>query len=145
MIIACCLLILAVLSIFSVVLGSSFMGIVSQQSIDNTAIVNGTSTTFVIEGTEFYFNIDPITGAIAMIITFSAMAVFFGIKLFGSGLSDETVRVLTIAVIYTALWTVLSLLPIPLLFSIEVFGALIYVVLTIAYVGGVVQKFSGVS
>lgn len=143
MIIAGCLLILMVLSLFSIILGSSFMGIASLQTIDNTAIVNGTSSTFVIEGVEVVFSIDPVAGAIAMIITFGTVAALLGMQFLGSGLSDASVRIVSIGIIYTTIWTLLSILAIPLMFAIEVFGALIYVTLTLAYVVGVAQKIGG--
>jgi len=143
MIIAVCLLILTVLSLFSVVLGSSFFGIITEQTISNTAIVNGSTTTFVVETTTFFFNIDPIAGMIANIIGWSSLALIIGIRLFGTGLSDESVRIGSLAIIYTAIWTILSALVIPLMFAIEIFGVLIYITLTIAYAIGVIQKIAG--
>lgn len=140
MLVAGCLLILVVLSVFSVILGSSFMGIIVEQTISNTVIVNGSATTFVVENTQFVFNIDPIAGMVASLAGWVAIALIFGIRGFGTGLSDDTSRIATMITIYTAVWTILSTLVIPLVFQIEIFGAIIYVVLTIAYAIGVVQK-----
>jgi len=143
MIIGACLLILTMLSLLSVILGSSFMGIITEQTINNNVIINGSTTTFVIEGTDFFFTIDPIAGMIANIVAWTSLACLIGIKVLGTGLSDEAVRIGALAIIYTAVWTLLSTLAIPLMFQIEVFGALIYVSLTIAYTVGVIQKIAG--
>lgn len=143
MLIAGCLLILVMLSLFSVILGSAFFGIISELTINNVAIINGSATTFVIGTQEFFVNIDPIVGMIDNIIIWCSIALLIGIQAFGSGLSDEAVRIGSLSIIYTAIWTLLSTLAIPLLFAIELFGALIYVTLTIAYTVGVIQKIAG--
>jgi len=143
MLIAGCLLILVVLSVFSVILGSSFMGIIVEQTISNTVVVNGSATTFVVESMEFVFNIDPIAGMVGSLALWVGIALVFGIQIFGTGLSDDASRIATMITIYTAIWTILSTLVIPLIFAIEVFGAIIYVVLTIAYAVGVIQKIGG--
>ena len=142
MIVSATLLILVVLSLFSVVLGNSFFGIVVEQTISNSLIINGSTTTFSVQTSDLVFSIDPIAGMIANIITWTSIALLIGIRAFGSGLSDEAVRIGSLGIIYTAVWTLLSALAIPLIFAIELFGALIYIVLTIAYVIGVIQKIS---
>ena len=119
------------------------MGIIVEQTISNTVIVNGSTTTFVVENLSFTFSIDPIAGMVASLAGWVAIAVAFGIRAFGTGLSDESARIATLITIYSAIWTILSTLVIPLMFAIEVFGAVIYVVLTIAYAVGVIQKITG--
>lgn len=143
MIIAATLLILVVLSIFSVILGASFFGVIIDTSISNSAIINGSATTFMGGAGDLVFNIDPIAGMVASLAGWVAIALAFGIRAFGSGLSDEASRIATLTTIYAAIWTILSALAIPLIFAIEIFGAFIYVTLTIAYTVGVIQKIGG--
>lgn len=143
MLIAGCLLILVVLSLFSVVLGSSFFGIISELTVDNISIINGSTTTFIVETQEFFINIDPIIGMIDNIILWTSIALLIGLRAFGTGLSDESVRIASLGIIYTSIWFLLSTLAIPLMFAIELFGALIYTTLTIAYAVGVIQKIAG--
>lgn len=88
--------------------------------------------------------IDPLTGAISIIVVIATATALLGIQFLGSGLSDNSVRVLITVAIYASIWTILSLLAIPLIKGIEFFGTLIYVGLTIGYIIGVMEKISGV-
>ena len=137
------LLIMTVLTIFSVVLGGTWTGSITESFIDSGAIVNGTSSTFVVEGQDFVFSIDPVTGFIASLIVIVSLASILGLSVLGSGLSDASVRVMIMIITYSSIWATLSILSYPLIASIEIFGALMYVVITIAYAVGVVQKIDG--
>jgi len=79
-----------------------------------------------------------------IIIAIAVGMAVIGFRVLGSGLSDPSVRVLITAVVYTGIWTMLSLLAIPLLYGIEIFGTLIYIALSLGYVIGVIEKISGV-
>jgi len=138
-----CLVILLILTLISVVLGSNFTGSTTESTINNEAIVNGSSSTFEIAGTDIVLNIDPVIGAIVIIIIIATLGALLGIQVLGSGISTESVRVLIIAISYTGIWGVLSALSMSLIISIEIFGSLIYVILTIGYVIGIIQKISG--
>ena len=131
------------MTLISILLGSSFTDSLVPTTIDNEAIINGTTTSFEILNTDVILNIDPIIGAISIIIIIATVGAIIGIQVLGSGLSSESVRVLIMAIAYTGIWTVLSILSFPLITSIEIFGSLIYVVLTIGYVIGIIQKFGG--
>lgn len=143
MIIGMCLVILLILTLISVVLGSNFTGSTTESTINNEAIVNGSSSTFEIAGTDIVLNIDPVIGAVVIIIIIATLGALLGIQVLGSGISTESVRVLIIAISYTGIWGVLSALSMSLIISIEIFGSLIYVILTIGYVIGIIQKISG--
>lgn len=145
MIIAVCLVIMTILTLFSVILGSSWTGALGSIDIGETIIVNGTSQDFAIQGIDFSLNIDPVSGFISSIIVIVSIAAILGINIVSSGLSDSAVRIMTMGIVYTSIWTTLSTLSAPLIKSIEIFGALIYIVLTIAYAVGVVQKIDGES
>ena len=131
------------MTLISVLLGSSFTDTLVSTTIDNEAIINGTITSFEIWNTDIILNIDPIIGAISIIIVVATVGAVIGIQILASGLSPESVRVLIMAIAYTGVWTVLSILSFPLITSIEIFGGLIYVILTIGYVIGIIQKLGG--
>jgi len=138
-----CLLPLLLLTIISVLFGENFIGYILEQDIKSTATVNITDTTTIDWGENLIeFNIDPITGMIAIIITIAIFTILIGIQILASGLSETSVKALMVATSYTGLWGVLSVLSIEIIKSIELVGSLIYVVLTIGYVIGVMEKMS---
>ena len=142
MILALSLIILVVLSLFSVILGNSIIGSQVENVIGNDLIINGTTTTVNVNANAL-FSIDPFLGLIGMIIVLIVLATAVGIQVLGSGLSPETVRIIVIGTAYGGLWIMFSLLAEPLISSIAVFGSLIYISLTIGYIWGVVQKIAG--
>ena len=141
MIIGIALGIMVILSIFSVVLGSSFM------SIDfETRWVRAISQGLSVE-TRFQdstFAIDELEGMLVIITVIITLASLVGIRVLASGLSDASVKVITVATAYGGIWSVLSVLSISMIKEISLFGSLIYITLTIAYVVGIVQKHVGV-
>ena len=141
MLISITLAIMIVITLFSIIAGNSFIGNVIDNIVNNELIVNGTGSTIGLDSSTL-FNIDPVIGFTATIIVIVALASVLGIQLFGSGLSPATVRVMIIGISYTGIWIVFSLLGEPLISSIEIFGGLLYVTLTIGYVIGVVQKIA---
>jgi len=143
MLISITLLILILITLFSIVAGNSFTGSVIKNVIDNDLIVNGTGTSVGIESTDVLFNVDPVIGFTVTIIVIVGLATAIGIQVLGSGLSPSSVRIMIIGIAYSGVWIVFSLLAEPLISSIEIFGTLIYISLTIGYVIGVIQKMSG--
>jgi len=141
MILGLSLLILIVLSLFSVILGNSFIGSEVENVIGNELLINGTTTEVGVE-TEAIFYIDPFLGITAMIIVLVILATAVGVQVLGSGLSPTTVRIIVIGTAYGGIWVLFSLLAEPLISSIEIFGSLIYITLTIGYIWGVIQQFS---
>ena len=143
MLIGISLMILVVLTLFSLVLGEEFISVSEDVFVDNSALVNGTITTFEVELESFIFEIDPLIGGIAIIITITTIATLVGGQFLGSGLSPASVRVIIMVAGYVGLWGVLSILVIDLIKSIAVFGSIIYITITLAYTIGVVQKVGG--
>jgi len=143
LIIGLCLSILLVLTLVSVVVGSNFIDSLVQSDIDQEVLIDGGSSTFEISGTDIMFNIDPIIGAIVILIAIIAFAIVIGIQVLGSGISPESIRIIISCTMYAGMWGILSVLSSPLIISIEVFGSLIYISLTIAYVIGIIQKLGG--
>lgn len=82
-------------------------------------------------------------GIISFIIVIVVLASVVGINVVGSGLSDSSVRTITIGTAWGGMWLVFTVLSLPLMLSIEVFGVFIYVILTVLYVIGVYQKIGG--
>lgn len=143
MLVGLTLLILGVITIFSLILGGGLIG----TTLDNTyyleSIVNGSTTTVVLGGDDVIFAIDPAVlgiGALAVII---GIAVVLGVQAFASGLSVESIRVILACIMYGAVWILLSIYAMPLISAIEVFGVIIYTVLLIGYLVGVIQNIVG--
>lgn len=86
--------------------------------------------------------IDAITGALAIIIALVAIAAVVGIQVLGSGISEQSVKTIITVVGYASIWGIFSILSINLINAIEIFGHIIYLVLTIIYAIGVMNKLS---
>jgi len=142
------LLPLIVLSIFSVVLQVSN----PIWAIIGAVLVIGVMTAYAVWQTmegqvdtginipSFTFGLDETIGAI-LILTVVAVAVgIIGIRIFGSGFGETTVKYITLILTYVGIWMLFSLIAYPLIISITGLGTLIYLGLTIAYTIGVIQK-----
>jgi len=141
------LLPMVVLSFLTVIFGSEWIDIIIGQydlSHENIQYYNDLAEFMGHEGLtgQATFSIDVLTGAIAIIVGIIALATLLGIQILGSGLSDTSVRLISILSAYIGLWSVLSVLCIPLIIEIEIFGQLIYIGLTLAYTIGVIEKIS---
>jgi len=134
------LFIMFVLVIFNIILGGSFISTSTTLVIDTDTLIDGVSYTYKSESENFLFEIDSLEGMIILLTTITTIATFTGVQVLGSGLSDSSVHTLVIVAIFSGIWIILSVLVAPLVWSIEIFGTLIYVLLTIAYAIGVVQK-----
>lgn len=86
--------------------------------------------------------IDSITGALAIIIVLISVAVIVGIQVLGSGISEQSVKTIITIVGYASVWGFFSLLSYNLIISIEIFGFIIYLILTIIYMIGVMEKLT---
>jgi hypothetical protein len=86
--------------------------------------------------------VDTLTGAFAIVVGLAALSAVVGIQVFGSGISEQSVRIISLIVGWGAVWGVFSALGWNLINSIEIFGYLIWVALTILYAYGVLSKIS---
>lgn len=143
MLIGLTLFILGVLTIFSVVLGSNLSGSVLDTTVEQNIIVNDTITTIEFTGDDMLFVIDPTVATIAVFIAIIAIAALLGIQFLGSGLSPESIKIIMSCILYGAVWGLLSVLAMPLILAIEIFGTIIYMVLLIGYIVGVIQSITG--
>lgn len=128
--------VLIVLTLFSVIAGANWALVGTNPSLRGSGIQS-----IEVAGS---FQIDELTGAIGIIIVIVVIAVLFGIRLLNSGLSETSVKSLTIGVSYVGLWILFSVFAQPLLMEIQIFGLFLYIVLTIMFAIGVLQKISGV-
>lgn len=148
MLISLSLLIMMVIVVFSLILGNGFFGVIQGITISNSTIINGSTSTILIEGGNVIFNIDTsnlIVGGIALLGTVVGIALIAGIKILGSGLSDSSVKIVLIIWAFSGIWLTLTILAVNLIASIEIFGSIIYVMITIAYAVGVIRKVGGSS
>ena len=135
-----CMAIMGVLMILSVISGNDFTGVTSGDGVDVNAIVNGSTTDFVIDAYDATFSINAVEGAIIWFVVIGTIVAIFSFQVLGTGLSDVGVSTLRAGFFYGGVWGVLSVLTWDLVISIEIFGAIIYIVLTMLYVIGVFQK-----
>ena len=134
---------LMIITILSIVSGNSFIGIIVENVVDNKLIVNGTTTTLEIPVEDIVFGLDPITGGLVLITTLAVLGAIITIQVVGSGMSGNGSRIIMVAAFYGGIWTILSLVSYPMIVSIEIFGVLLYLILTILYAVGVVGKYFG--
>lgn len=146
MIIGITLGILIILTLFSFVLGENFIGTTINVFVDNSALVNGSNTTFEVLTKDVLFQVDTsqlLIAGIALIIAIVAVAGITGIQILASGLNPESAKIVVILVGYIGIWSALSVIAFNLITSIEVFGSVIYISITLGYSIGVIQKISG--
>jgi len=85
------------------------------------------------------FNINMVTGIIALIIGLVAVGVVAGIRILGSGFSDYAVKLIHKSATYYGLWGVFSALSITTFLGIPYFGLFFWLGLTLLYSLGFFQ------
>jgi len=128
---------LIVLTFLSVIFGNEFIVILSMEQIEEEKTVWEWFEHF--EGDLMSIGMG---GGVSIIVLIAGVSIILGLQVLGSGLSDTTLKVLTILTAYISLWIILSLLSMPLLIESELFGILIYTILTLIYVIGMIEKIS---
>ena len=132
--------ILIIIALFSIIIGGNLETIESQ-TININGTSSGTSSNFDFSDLSQAFYIDDLIGAIVIIIIIISISALLGLRIFSSGLSETSVKMLTIGISYIAIWSMFSALSYSLIVEIEVFGFIIYIILTLGFVIGIVQKF----
>lgn len=143
MIVGITLAIMLLLTILSIVFGQNFGSGLVDTTTEGLTLINGTSTTVVLGKGDVLFSIDSIEGAIPIMAAMLVVVILLGITALATGLSPQTVKIGTFLIFYIGIWVLLSVNAEPLIRSIEIFGGLLYVVLTIGYTFGVFQSLSG--
>lgn len=80
-------------------------------------------------------------GFIILIVGLMALAVIVGLRVLGSGTANSMVLVLGTA--YLGVWAVFSVLAMPLITSMPIFGNIMYFILTLIFTLGIVKSFQG--
>ena len=132
------------LSVLSLVLGSSFASYSTTILIDNEAIINGSSATYFSDETiNYIINMNTLAGQMTFLtIIVIGIAVAVGITILGSGISASNAKIIVMITAYVGIWTILTGLSGALIISIEIYGTVIYICLTIVYIIGVLQQIS---
>lgn len=143
MLVGITLAIMLLLTILSIIFGQNFGSGIVDSTTEGLTLINGTSTTVVLGKGDVLFSIDLIEGSIPIMAVMLVVVILLGITALATGLSPQTVKLGTFLIFFIGFWVLLSVNAEPLIRSIEIFGGLLYVVLTIGYTIGVFQTLSG--
>ena len=146
MLITLSLAIIIVIVMFSLILGKDIISTITEIGVDNESLVDGVPITYVVENVDVIFTIDISNLVVAGIVLLSAIiliATITGIQVLGSGLSPASVRIYILLTGFVGIWGTLSILALDLIISIQIFGSVIYITLTLMYTIGVIQKITG--
>ncbi|MFX1501187.1 MAG: hypothetical protein ACFFDH_09520 [Promethearchaeota archaeon] len=143
MLIGLTLFIMAMVSFLNIIMGATWGSITLDAYVNNNVLVNGTTTNFQGGYGSFVFGIDSVTGMISAIWFIGAIAIGVGIHVLGSGLGETAQRYFTLGVIYLGIWGALTTLTWNLIIAIQIFGAIIYILLTVGYAVGCISKIAG--
>ena len=145
MIVGITLAIMVMLTLLSIVFGSDFASVFISTKYEAESIVDGVRSV-VVGGNEtgnVVFGMNELEGAIPILGVMLVIVLLLGITVVATGLSGETVKIAVYLTFYIGLWVLLSSFSESLIRSIDIFGALIYITLTIGYTIGVIQNLSG--
>lgn len=89
------------------------------------------------------FDLDIATYGIVFLTVIGASVIWIGLNVLATGFVSSAVKVAISIVLYVAIWSLLSILSLDLLFLNQVVGTLIYTFLCLLYIIGVAQVLSG--
>lgn len=89
--------------------------------------------------TETSFN-NSYTGLWAMGVGFVLLATVVGLRIFGWGVSEESIKTILMLAFYTALWLIFAGLSYPLISAMELIGAISWFVITVMYAIGILSN-----
>ena len=124
MILALSLMILIVITLFSVILGGTLVAGLANVAINNDALVDGVSSTFEVVGQDVIFSIDTtslIVAGISLIVAIIIVATITGITVLGSGLNPQSARIVIFLTGYIGIWSTLTALAFNLIANIIFF------------------------
>ena len=132
--------ILLVLTLLNVFAGGGFIGNSTTMTADYTVLINGTGQTVNYEDQTIALGLGELEGAIAWFLIIAVVVALLCFQIIGTGVGEIGQRTIRTTIIYTGLWSVLSVTSWALIMSIASFGWLIWLTLTIIYAIGVFQK-----
>lgn len=130
------------LTLLSLFLGGGYPSTEIEAIVDTQQIINGTEATFEIASKRINLFLSPTDGFFSVLVAIGVIILLLGVRVVGSGLNDEALRLISFILIYGGMWGCLSLLARGFLFNIPYFGLFFYVFLTILYVIGAIRKLS---
>lgn len=133
--------VLVILAFVILIFGNNFSFYSGSETITSISIINGTITEKV-TNYSLNFGISIQEGILSLIVGITVVVALIGLQILGSGLNDETVRVLTVIITYIGVWTFLSSFTYDLFLMVAWFW-IIYWFFTFLYVFGVVEKITG--
>lgn len=103
-----------------------------------TGTVNGTTSSYPVSGS-FDVIYGSLTGFLVLVGVIGGIAIAASILVVGSGLTESGARTVYQIIWFTALWSILSLLPAPYLFAAGIFGIALYFGITFFFVYNVIS------
>lgn len=126
--------------IMAVVGGVTYTEDYSLDTKDNGSMsINGSDTSYDLPDTDNNFNLWSADGFVAILIIAIAIGAVAGISFLGSGLSEYSQNIVFVSVTYMGVWAVCSLAMYQYVQDIPLFGAVVWLVLTVMYMFGVVE------
>ena len=121
------------ISLFSIILEgtTSNVSFIIQDNANNLTVLQ-----------DFSFVLDDFYLALGIIIGLIILAGVIGIGVLGTGISGTSIKIIIIALAYISLWVFLTIFSLDLIFSIEIFGILIYFILCFCYLVGIISKLA---
>lgn len=105
--------------------------------------INGTPTGQIeLPGDSEEFNMWGLEGAFIILIIAIALGIAAGIRVLGSGLSDEAGHIIFASTVYLGLWGVLTIVVTDFMFG-TLLISMLWLILTIIYVIGVTMDING--
>ena len=89
------------------------------------------------------FDLDIATYGVSFLTIIGASVIWIGLNVLATGFVSSAVKIGISIVLYVAIWVLLSILALDLLFLNKAVGSLIYMFLCLIYIIGVFQTLSG--
>lgn len=142
------LLILLIVAGFNQLLVYTNVNLASSSSINvnpttGNQTINEETSQYTGDSTQAVFNIDMVTGLIALIIALVVVGVVAGIRVLGSGLSEHSVKLIYNSTVYYGLWFLFSALAFTAFNSIPTYGIFLWLGMTLIYSLGFFQTING--
>jgi len=119
---------------------TTMIGNYSSESGGEIVIDNETGSVDIPEAGEHEFNLGGAQGALVLLIIAIAVGTASGIRILGSGLSDYSQALLFKSIALMGLWAILTVFTFDLIFTNEIIGSIIWILLTIMFVLGFVSS-----
>jgi len=91
---------------------------------------------------DFSYVLDNFWLAIGIIIAIAIVVIALGITLFSSGIKEISIKMSASIILYISVWIFVSVYSFYYIINIEIFGILIYIVLTFMYTLGVINQIT---